>query len=1044
MKRIGTILGVALVLALAFSLRRGVGAPAGEQPAAAPPPLWGAAPLPNPALPATTAFARPVQTSLAPVPRGPLSLPAEKLLAAATILAERETPARQPQTLTRERLVKTDFKYPLVRVVETVRRDASGGETIQRRELMVADHVMVKLRAPATTAELTAVVKRLGGEVRKKMYTPGMFLVSFAAPTLDTIPEGLRALPQHPLIELAEPDYIGGVADTLPNDTSFGVLWGLHNTGQTIGGQVGIADADIDAPAAWDLSTGNSNIVVAVIDTGVDYNHPDLAANMWRNPGEIAGNGIDDDGNGFIDDVYGWDFGNDDSDPFDDHSHGTHCAGTIGGVGNNSTGVVGVNWRVRIMAVKWILGNGNGATSDATDAITYTTRMRVRLTSNSWHVYSYSAAMEAAIGQAAASNILFVAAAGNAARDLELTPDYPANFTNDNMIVVAATDNRDQLASFSNWGLISVDLGAPGVNVYSSTPGNSYAYFSGTSMACPHVAGACALAYAVKPDATAAEIKQTILAGAEPIAALSNKCVTGARLNVFNTLQRLDRNIALTPFTDTVFSGPDGGPFTPAAITYVIANIGTNTFSWTATKTAPWFDLSLTSGTLAPGQSNSVIVTWNAVANTYPPGAFTDTIIFSNTLSAVPALRVVSLQVLNSLAITPATGFTAVGPEGGPFDPNSQAYILSNRSSAVRSWAGLSSAAWLSVPIGGALPGHAKTNVTVALNATANSLPAGQYTATATFSNLTAGSAQPRPITLRAGVDDFTELFSATDNDLDGMTLTFIPNGSAMYYTACRAPATAFPTDPTGGTTLALSDDSALAITLSGGATVSLYGTNVATFYVGSNGYITLGSGDTTYTESLSAHFSKPRIAALFDDLDPASGGTVSWKQLADRAAVTWQNVPEFGLSNQNSFQIELFFDGRIRITWLAIAATDGLAGLSRGQGLPPGFAESDLTGYGLCAGLIPNLVWLGTVDTNWDTATPQLDGRRHHLHRRRQRHLQKHWRHLGPQQRHHPTRRCRSRRHHHHQHHRQDVHLHRRHPRRRPLGQIRRRHRVV
>jgi hypothetical protein len=197
--------------------------------------------------------------------------------------------------------------------------------------------------------------------------------------------------------------------------------------------------------------------------------------------------------------------------------------------------------------------------------------------------------------------------------------------------------------------------------------------------------------------------------------------------------------------------------------------------------------------------------------------------------------------------------------------------------------------------------------------------------------------------------DYFTELFDANDNDLRFQSLMFVPDGSADFYHACHAPATAFPTDPAGGTLLSIPDDDFAQVTLPGGAQVSLYGTAYSDFYVGSNGYVTFTVGDTAFAESFANHFSRPRISALFDDLNPAVGGTVSWKELQDRAAVTWQNVPEWGASTTNSFQIEMFYDGRIRITYLDIAAMDGLAGLSAGNGVPAGFAETDLTAYGPC-----------------------------------------------------------------------------------------------
>ena len=329
-----------------------------------------------------------------------------------------------------------------------------------------------------------------------------------------------------------EPDRIITAA-TLPNDPSFFRLWGLHNTGQT----GGVADADIGAPEAWNVTTGSRAVVVAVIDTGIDYRHTDLAANMWRNPGEIPGDGIDNDGNGFIDDVYGWDFANNDADPFDDEGHGTHVAGTIGAVGNNGTGVVGVNWQVSLMALKFLGADGSGTTSAAIAALNYATMMRqthgvnVVATNNSWGGGGASTALTNAIVAGGNAGILAVAAAGNESANNDTTPSFPANVNSTAVISVAATDASNRLASFSNYGATTVDVAAPGVGIYSTTPNNSYASYSGTSMAAPHVAGLVALMAAANPQATASQIRSAILSTAVPVASLAGKVATGGLIN---------------------------------------------------------------------------------------------------------------------------------------------------------------------------------------------------------------------------------------------------------------------------------------------------------------------------------------------------------------------------------------------------------------------------------------------------------------------------------------------------------------------------------
>ncbi|MFC1855996.1 S8 family serine peptidase [Thermodesulfobacteriota bacterium] len=309
----------------------------------------------------------------------------------------------------------------------------------------------------------------------------------------------------------------------------------------------GRPDSDIDAPEAWDITTGSSSIVVAVIDSGVDYNHQDLAANMWTNPGEIPGNGIDDDLNGHIDDIYGIDVFSNDSNPMDGFGHGTHCAGTIGAVGNNGIGVAGVAWNVQIMALKFMDSNGEGGNDAlAVECIYYAIAMGANILSNSWGtdlVSSGYPALEDAIETANEANILFVASAGN---DDGHNNDgqysvYPASFYNENIISVAATDQDDYIAEFSNYGPYSVDVGAPGVGIYSCLPGNSYAYLSGTSMAAPHVAGLAALVWSAfgLNNIDNIGVKYQIMYYADPLASLTDRVQSGGRINAYKALSRL-------------------------------------------------------------------------------------------------------------------------------------------------------------------------------------------------------------------------------------------------------------------------------------------------------------------------------------------------------------------------------------------------------------------------------------------------------------------------------------------------------------------------
>ena len=448
--------------------------------------------------------------------------------AQAEVVESREGQPDADGMVERIRLVKTGMKYPNVRIVEKVRALDPTGTPVSF-SAAVADHMMVRVRDGLSEEKVATIASQHGFSVRKKMLAPDTYLIAFGNVSIDALPTALEAFnAEANAIQYAEPDYVVFASATMPNDPAFNQLWGMHQQ----------KDKDIDAPEAWDLTQGSSNVVVAVIDTGIDYGHEDLSANMWLNPGEIPGNGIDDDGNGFRDDVYGWDFCNEDSDPYDDNFHGTHCAGTIGAAGNNGIGVAGVNWGVKLMAVKTMNQGGSGYISDAIDAVYYTTRRGVRLTSNSWGYYGWIQSLKDAIDDAGTSNILFVAAAGNEQNDNDNNPCYPASFVSANIISVAATDADDDLTWFSNYGKTAVDLGAPGEYIYSTVPTaqGKYASYSGTSMAAPHVAGVAALVAAYSPALTAAQIKQRILDNTDRSSTLSGKTVTGGRLNAYKSL----------------------------------------------------------------------------------------------------------------------------------------------------------------------------------------------------------------------------------------------------------------------------------------------------------------------------------------------------------------------------------------------------------------------------------------------------------------------------------------------------------------------------
>ena len=360
----------------------------------------------------------------------------------------------------------------------------------------------------------------------------------------------------------AEPNY-RRYAQVVPNDPRYPEQWNLKNPG---GVGLGLAGADINAEQAWEVTKGSRNIVVAVIDQGIDVSHQDLQANIWINPAEIAGNGIDDDANGFIDDINGYDFFHNDGSVFDGppgftsiDSHGTHVGGIVGAVGNNGIGVAGVNWEVSLMSLKF-LGPDGGSTADVIRALSYAKMMRdlwissngtkganIRITNNSYGGGDFSQSELDAIQATASSGMLFVASAGNDRTSNDVLPSYPATYDAANIISVAATNSFDQLSTISNFGPMKVHIGAPGSNVLSTFPGNNYTVLSGTSMASPHVAGVAALLLAQHPNLSVQRLRAAILFGGKEVAALSGLVETGNRLDAAGALQNANETDAVPP-----------------------------------------------------------------------------------------------------------------------------------------------------------------------------------------------------------------------------------------------------------------------------------------------------------------------------------------------------------------------------------------------------------------------------------------------------------------------------------------------------------------
>jgi thermitase len=402
--------------------------------------------------------------------------------------------------------------------------------------------VLVKFRSGVSREAIESLTSRLNDRVEDRIENAAGWESIDDLDNADaaTIVEEYSQLPE---VEFVEPNYEisldeidGPLVPILPHDPQFNEQWALANSGQR-GGKQG---ADISATLAWAISTGSDNVVVAVLDSGVDYTHEDLVQNMWLRPSSMTP--YLDDELGAIDDTHGYNAIDNASDPMDENGHGTHCAGIIGAEGENDLGIAGVNWKVQIMPLKFMNAGGFGTTKDAIEAINYVidrkkAGVNVRIISASWGSTQKSRALEEVIRKAYENDILFVAAAGNASTNNDRSPHYPSSYNVPNVISVAALDRKDQLATFSNFGSKSVAIAAPGVDILSTWLGNAYEEKSGTSMATPVVAGVAALIVGENPRMSVDNLRKRILASTDPIVALKGKTATGGRINAAKALE---------------------------------------------------------------------------------------------------------------------------------------------------------------------------------------------------------------------------------------------------------------------------------------------------------------------------------------------------------------------------------------------------------------------------------------------------------------------------------------------------------------------------
>jgi subtilisin family serine protease len=440
------------------------------------------------------------------------------------------------------------------------------------------------------------------------------------------------------------------------NDTYYSSMW---------------APPILSLPAAWDITTGSNSLIAIVIDTGIDYTHPDLAGNMWSNPNEIPGNLIDDDSNGYVDDVYGINAITGSGNPMDDNGHGTHVAGTIGAVSNNSLGVTGVAWNVKLVGAKFLSASGSGWTSDAVEAINYGTALRlaghkVVVSNNSWGGGSYSATLATAIEAAGSAGILFAAAAGNSASNNDTAPQYPANYLSSSIISVASLASNGQLSSFSNYGLTTVDIAAPGSSILSTLPGNQYAYLSGTSMATPQISGIAILVQAMCSGAlTVAQTRNAILSTGTVYSSLNGLVATSMVANAYAavlagqaacaSLPAITPSSTPTP-TQTPIASPSGTPTQTPTPTPTATRTPTPTATRTPTPFATHTATPTVTRTPTPTATRTATPTATRTATPTPPAAPTSPVIAPTaTPTRTPTPSSFGLAVSPTTPLSPGT-----------------------------------------------------------------------------------------------------------------------------------------------------------------------------------------------------------------------------------------------------------------------------------------------------------------------------------------------------------------------------------------------------
>jgi subtilisin family serine protease len=653
--------------------------------------------------------------------------------------------------------------------------------------------LLVQFRTDASDDDKDGCCRKVGlGAIDKYKIVDGLALIHVASG--DPV-AAMAALQGEASVLRAGLNYLM-TTQVVPNDPLFGSTWGMNNTTSQLN--------DIDAPQAWDIYTGDPNYRVAVIDTGIDFNHPDLQGNIWVNPGEIANDGIDNDGNGYIDDVRGWNFVTNTNNPQDGNGHGTHVSGTIAAKGNNGIGVAGVAWNAKIVPLKFLSDTGSGTTANAIKAIDYCTANGIKLSNNSWGGGLFDSLLLQAITNAGAADHLFIGAAGNSALNIDVSLSYPASYNLSNMVNVASTTNTGALSTFSNFGVATVQVAAPGSSIFSTWPvaltvlgqPNGYNSISGTSMAAPHVTGLAALLRGKMPSWTATQVRSAILGSTKRLSNLAGKISREGIISAYNAL--LATNVEAIPPTVNAVRTPaaaNAAGWNNANVTVAIT--GTDNVGGSGVRDIKY---TINAGTTitAAGSTTNVVRSTDGIAtlaywatdnsgNVSPAGSMTvrvDKTAPVTTLTATPGATSTSVVVSGTDATSGLAG-TFYSVDGAPAAAYSGPITLDNGVHTVTAYstdiAGNTEAVkTLSLPLGSlstvsvnpvSVNGGTAATGTVTLGSPA---PAGGVVVTLTSSS--AAAVVPASVTVAAGAR--TATFAISTRSVVASTAAVITGSS--------------------------------------------------------------------------------------------------------------------------------------------------------------------------------------------------------------------------------------------------------------------------